>query len=57
MLEDRTDAWKKALDLIQKKEIEVSWLISHRFGLEQAQAALAMAADRRDGALKVAFVL
>jgi threonine dehydrogenase-like Zn-dependent dehydrogenase len=48
---------EKALELIQKKEIEVSWLISHRFSLDQAKLAMDTAADRRDGVLKAAFVL
>jgi len=48
---------EKALQLIGQKEIEVSWLLTHRFKLEEVQAAFDTAADRLDGALKVAFVL
>ncbi|MCR4396034.1 MAG: alcohol dehydrogenase catalytic domain-containing protein [Candidatus Saccharicenans sp.] len=46
-----------ALELIKNKKIEVSWLLSHRFRLEEAQLAFTTAADRLDGVLKAAFVL
>jgi L-iditol 2-dehydrogenase len=48
---------EKALELIQKKEIQVAWLLTHRFKLEQAQEAFTTAADRLDGVLKAAFAL
>lgn len=46
-----------ALELIKDKKIEVSWLLTHRFKLEEAQQAFNTAADRLDGVLKAAFVL
>jgi|YelNatPaOPRAMG01_1025707.scaffolds.fasta_scaffold13409_4 L-iditol 2-dehydrogenase len=48
---------ERALQMIEQKEIEVSWLLTHRFQLEEAQNAFSTAADRLDGALKVAFVI
>ncbi|MBC7364097.1 MAG: alcohol dehydrogenase catalytic domain-containing protein [Candidatus Aminicenantes bacterium] len=47
----------KALRLIEQKEIEVGWLLTHRFKLDEAQTAFTTASDRLDGAFKVAFVL
>jgi L-iditol 2-dehydrogenase len=47
---------EKALKLIQQKKIDVSWLLTHRFKLEDAQQAFTTAADRLDGVLKAAFV-
>jgi len=47
---------EKALELIQKKQINVSWLLTHRFPLEEAQQAFTTAADRLDGVLKAAIV-
>lgn len=46
---------EEALRAIFEKQIEISWLISHRFPLEQGQQAFTTAADRLDGALKVVF--
>lgn len=45
-----------ALELIKKKEIDVAWLLTHRFRPEEAQKAFTTAADRLDGVLKGAFV-
>lgn len=45
-----------ALELIQKREVEVGWLLTHRFRPEEAQQAFSTAADRLDGVLKAAFI-
>lgn len=47
---------EEALKAIFERQLEISWLISHRFSLEEGQQAFTTAADRLDGALKVAFV-
>lgn len=45
-----------ALELIKNREIEVGWLLTHRFRPEEAQQAFSTAADRLDGVLKAAFI-
>lgn len=42
-----------ALDMIRQGRIDVSPLITHRFGFEQAQAAFELAVERRDRPIKV----
>ncbi len=45
-----------ALEMIKNREVEVGWLLTHRFPPEEAQQAFTTAADRLDGVLKAAFV-
>ena len=47
---------EKALKAILEKQLDVSWLITHRFSLDEGQQAFTTAADRLDGVLKAAFV-
>lgn len=44
------------LEMIKKKELEVAWLLTHRFTPDQAQQAFQTAAGRLDGVLKAAFI-
>jgi len=46
---------EKALQLIREKRIDVAWLATHTFKLEEAAKAFATAADRTDGVLKAAI--
>ncbi|MGB9836528.1 MAG: zinc-dependent alcohol dehydrogenase [Candidatus Saccharicenans sp.] len=45
-----------ALKAIHEKQVDVSWLLTHRFSLAEGQLAFTTAADRLDGVLKAAFV-
>ncbi len=45
-----------ALQMIKNREVEVAWLLSHRFRPEEAQQAFITAADRLDGVLKAAII-
>ncbi len=46
---------EKALRLIESRHIDVAWLASHAFSIDEAPRAFATAADRLDGVLK-AFI-
>jgi len=45
---------ERALLLIETRHIDVSWLVTHVFKLDEADKAFALAAERRDGVLKAA---
>lgn len=45
---------ERALLLIETKQVDVSWLVTHTFALGDADKAFALAAERRDGVLKAA---
>lgn len=47
---------KRGLLLIEAKHLEVAWLATHAFKIEEAGAAFATAADRTDGVLKASIV-
>jgi len=47
---------ESALRMIKNREVEVAWLLTHRFRPEEAQRAFSTAADRLDGVLKAAFI-
>jgi L-iditol 2-dehydrogenase len=46
---------ERALLLIETKHIEVAWLATHEFKIDEAARAFATAADRLDGVLKASF--
>jgi len=46
---------QKAIDLIEKKKIDVDWMITHKFSLEETQKAFDLVANYKDGVIK-AFV-
>jgi threonine dehydrogenase-like Zn-dependent dehydrogenase len=46
---------EKALLLIESRHIDVAWLASHAFSIDEAARAFATASDRLDGVLK-AFI-
>ncbi len=41
-----------ALDLIERGEVDVDFMVTHRFSLDQAQQAFDLVADYRDGVVK-----
>jgi len=43
---------KRALLLIETKHLEVAWLATHAFNIDEAQKAFSTATDRTDGVLK-----
>jgi L-iditol 2-dehydrogenase len=47
---------KRALTLIQAGHLDVAWLATHSFKIEDAAQAFATAADRTDGVLKASIV-
>lgn len=47
---------KRALLLVETKHLDVAWLDTHRFKIEDAAKAFATAADRTDGVLKASIV-
>ena len=47
---------ERALLLIEAKHIDVSWLVSRTFAIEEAPRAFAIASERRDGVLKAAII-
>jgi len=47
---------KKGLLLIETKHLDVAWLSTHTFKIEEAELAFATAADRTDGVLKASIV-
>jgi D-xylulose reductase len=49
--------YPRALALVQRGLAQIDWLVTHRFPLEQTNAAFALAADYADGALRVAVTL
>ena len=49
--------YPRALALVQRGLVQIDWLVTHRFPLEQTNAAFALAADYADGALRVAVEL
>ncbi len=53
--EPRQASFKMALELIVRKEIDVSPLVSHVFPVEEIQQAMLTALERRDNALKVSL--
>ncbi len=53
--EPQLASFRKALDMIAKKEIDVSPLVSHLFGIQDIQEAMLTAHERRDNALKVSM--
>ncbi|HJZ46948.1 MAG TPA: alcohol dehydrogenase catalytic domain-containing protein [Roseiflexaceae bacterium] len=46
--------YPRALALVRRGLVQLDWLVTHRFPLEQTNAAFAMAADYAGGALRVA---
>jgi L-iditol 2-dehydrogenase len=46
--------YPRALALVRRGLVQLGWLVTHRFPLEQTDAAFALAADYADGALRVA---
>ena len=44
---------QQAVDLRAKGEVDLSWLITHRFGFEEAPAGYELYADRGDGLIKL----
>jgi L-iditol 2-dehydrogenase len=46
--------YPRALALVQRGLVQIDWLVTHRFALEQTNTAFALAADYADGALRVA---
>ena len=46
---------EKALLLIESKHIDLAWLASHTFSIDEAPRAFATAADRLDGVLKASI--
>jgi threonine dehydrogenase-like Zn-dependent dehydrogenase len=47
---------KRALLLIETKHLDVAWLATHAFKIDEAPKAFATAADRTDGVLKASIV-
>jgi len=47
---------KRGLLLIEAKHLDVAWLATHKFKIEDADKAFATAADRTDGVLKASIV-
>lgn len=47
---------KRGLLLIEAKHLDVAWLSTHTFKIEEADKAFATAADRTDGVLKASIV-
>jgi L-iditol 2-dehydrogenase len=47
---------ERALLLVEARHIEVAWLATHAFKLEEAQRAFTTAADRLDGVLKASII-
>jgi L-iditol 2-dehydrogenase len=47
---------KRGLLLIESKHLDVAWLSTHKFKIEDAEEAFATAADRTDGVLKASIV-
>jgi L-iditol 2-dehydrogenase len=47
-------AYPRALALVRRGLVQLDWLVTHRFPIEQTNAAFALAADYADGALRVA---
>ena len=43
---------QKAIDLIASGKVNVDFMITHHFGLEQTQEAFELVADYRDGVIK-----
>ena len=46
---------RRLMELVQSRRIDLTPLITHRFGLDQIQEAYALFGERRDGAIKVAI--
>lgn len=53
----QNDCTQKAIDLIASGEINVDFMITHRFTLEQTQQAFDMVAEYRDGVIKALIEL
>ncbi len=47
---------KRGLLLIEAKHVDVAWLSTHTFRIEETDKAFATAADRTDGVLKASIV-
>jgi L-iditol 2-dehydrogenase len=47
---------KRALTLIESRHLDVAWLATHAFKIDDAAKAFAAAADRTDGVLKASIV-
>jgi len=47
---------KRALLLVEAKHLDIAWLATHNFKIEDAAKAFATAADRTDGVLKASIV-
>ena len=46
------DCVQSALDMIDNKEIDVDFMVTHRFGFGDCKKALDLVADYRDGVVK-----
>jgi len=46
----------QGLMLVQAKHLDIDWLATHSFKIEEAEKAFATAADRIDGVLKSSIV-